>query len=118
LERVIFLPHSPCRRRNEGRHHTPHAISKPTVVLVQHGYTLIPKEKTAAPKRFKGATLMRTFLGILRLPGNYPVIQERKRNMTTVIAIIALVSVPYALELYFNPPHVEHEEDEYVPDGR
>jgi hypothetical protein len=38
--------------------------------------------------------------------------------MTTVIAIIALVSVPYALELYFNPPHVDHEEDEYVPDGR
>ncbi len=38
--------------------------------------------------------------------------------MTTVIAIIALVSVPYALELYFNPPHAGHEEDEYVPDGR
>ena len=61
---------------------------------------------------------MRTFLGILRVSGNHPVIQERKRNMTTVIAIIALVSVPYALELYFNPPHVEHEEDEYVPDVR
>ena len=85
---------------------------------MQRGYTLIPKGKTGTRKRFKGTTTMRTFLGILRVSGNHPVIQERKRNMTTVIAIIALVSVPYALELYFNPPHVEHEEDEYVPDGR
>jgi hypothetical protein len=38
--------------------------------------------------------------------------------MTTIIAIIALVSVPYVLDLYFNAPRGEREEDEYVPDGR
>lgn len=38
--------------------------------------------------------------------------------MTTVIAIIALVSVPYVLDLYLNPPRIDREEDEYIPDGR
>jgi len=39
--------------------------------------------------------------------------------MTTMIAILALVSVPYVLDLYFTAPHgAEREEDEYVPDGR
>lgn len=39
--------------------------------------------------------------------------------MTTVIAIFALVSVPFALDLYLNPPHAsDREEEEYIPDGR
>ena len=39
--------------------------------------------------------------------------------MTTIIAILALVSVPYLLDLYFNVPRgLEREEDEYIPDGR
>lgn len=39
--------------------------------------------------------------------------------MLTIIAIIALVSVPYVLDVYFNSPRdAESAEEEYVPDGR
>lgn len=39
--------------------------------------------------------------------------------MITLIAILVLVSVPYLLDLYFNTPRgSEHEEEEYIPDGR
>jgi len=39
--------------------------------------------------------------------------------MLTTIAVIALVSVPYVLDVYFNSPHDAHMPDEeYIPDGR
>ena len=39
--------------------------------------------------------------------------------MLTTIAILALVSLPYVLDLYFNSPRdSESAEEEYVPDGR
>lgn len=39
--------------------------------------------------------------------------------MLTMIAILALVSVPYLLDIYFNAPQdSELADEEYVPDGR
>lgn len=36
----------------------------------------------------------------------------------TIVAIIAIVSIPFAIELYLNASDSEQAEDEYVPDGR
>lgn len=39
--------------------------------------------------------------------------------MLTTIAILALVSVPYVLDVYFDSSRdIESTEEEYVPDGR
>lgn len=39
--------------------------------------------------------------------------------MLTMIAVLALVSVPYVLDVYFNAVQdYEAPEEEYVPDGR
>jgi hypothetical protein len=40
-------------------------------------------------------------------------------TMLTLIAILAIVSVPFVLDVYFNAPHdSEPAEEEYIPDGR
>ena len=57
-------------------------------------------------------------LDTLQLSGKWPVINERKYMFTTV-AVLALVSVPYVLDVYFNEVEkYESDEEEYVPDGR
>jgi hypothetical protein len=39
--------------------------------------------------------------------------------MTTFIAILLLVSLPFLLDLYLSAPDgSEREEEEYIPDGR
>ena len=39
--------------------------------------------------------------------------------MLTMLAILALVSLPYVLDIYFNSPSdARATEDEYIPDGR
>ena len=38
--------------------------------------------------------------------------------MITIIAILALVSIPLALDIYFTRRDFESTEEEYVPDGR
>jgi hypothetical protein len=39
--------------------------------------------------------------------------------MTTIIAILALVSLPLVLDMYFNSSSAsDHNEEEYIPDGR
>ena len=39
--------------------------------------------------------------------------------MLTMLAILALVSLPYVLDVYFNSPSdSQAAEDEYIPDGR
>ena len=41
------------------------------------------------------------------------------KQMFTTIAVLALVSVPYVLDVYFNEVEkYESDEEEYVPDGR
>ena len=34
------------------------------------------------------------------------------------LAVLALVSLPYALDVYFNSPRDDAAEEEYIPDGR
>ena len=40
-------------------------------------------------------------------------------TMLTFIALLAIVSVPFVLDVYFNLPEAsEPAEEEYIPDGR
>jgi len=38
--------------------------------------------------------------------------------MFTTIAVLALVSLPFALDLYFSTRDSKPAEEEYIPDGR
>ena len=40
-------------------------------------------------------------------------------SFITTVAVLAIVLLPSALELYFNAPHnADQADDEYIPDGR
>lgn len=39
-------------------------------------------------------------------------------NALIVVLLIAVVTLPFALDLYFNAPYASENEEEYIPDGR
>ena len=62
---------------------------------------------------------MRIFLDIVRPSGGSTLHLTKGTNiMITIIAILALVSIPLALDVYFTRRDLESTEEEYVPDGR
>jgi hypothetical protein len=88
------------------------------VSLLQHRHKLIQK---SGKERTKGSQRQNSGERITRYSSavgwKHPSLTKGNQMLTT-LAVLALVSLPFALDLYFAARESKPAEEEYLPDGR